>query len=220
MTTYKPRSAWTSTARGGDTLTDLQLAGVSVHYPASGNVTLANLTEREVIERLRGWRNYHVRTKGWSDIGYQVAIDGQGRVWDLRGIERVPAASASEANPDANREWGACLFIVGDNEQPTKAAIQAFREWRQDRWLTKWPNAVEVRGHGQVPGAQTACPGKPLRALIDNGILTLPLVTDVTVFRRRTRRLIRRYLDPHPNRPRLVAAAAAIRDALNRLPRR
>src|SRR5688500_348547 len=106
MTTYLPRSAWTDTARGGSALSGSKLIGCSVHYPASGLVTMADFTREQIAARLRGYRDFHVNTRGWSDIGYQVGIDGQGRVWDLRGIDRVPAASASDANPDANHEWG------------------------------------------------------------------------------------------------------------------
>lgn len=166
MVTYMPRSAWTPTAPGGALLTASKLIGCSVHYPASGNVIMAGMTAEQVAARLRGWRSYHVNTRGWSDIGYQVAVDGAGRVWDLRGIGRVPAASASPSNPDANREWGACLFVVGNSENPTAAAIEAFQHWRFTRWLARWPRADLLSGHGQVPGASTSCPGSRLRALI------------------------------------------------------
>lgn len=171
MTQYLPRSAWTEEPRGGKTLTGGELVGVSVHYPAVGDVRLADASRKRVAGLLRGWRDYHVDVRGWSDIGYQVAIDGAGRVWDLRGIDRVPAATASDANPDANHEWGACLFIVGDTERPTAAAIEAFRDWRATRWLARWPKATRIVGHGQVPGAQTACPGRQLLSLINAGDL-------------------------------------------------
>lgn len=171
MTEYLPRSAWTDEPRGGNTLTGAELLGVSVHYPGAGNVVLADASKEKIARLLRGWRDYHVNSRGWSDIGYQVAIDGAGRVWDLRGIQRVPAASASEENPDANHEWGACLFIVGNDEKPTEAALAAFRDWHTNRWLAAWPDAARVVGHREVPGAQTACPGSHLLSLIDAGEL-------------------------------------------------
>lgn len=171
MTVYLPRDAWTSASRGGAVLTGAKLVGVSIHYPAAGSISLAGASLDSVIRRLQGYRSFHVNTRGWSDIGYQVCIDQAGRVWELRGIDRVPAASASASNPDANHEWGACLFLVGNNEPPTTAAIQAFRDWRTHHWLKRWPHATEIRGHGKVPGAQTACPGKHLLALIANGTL-------------------------------------------------
>jgi hypothetical protein len=185
MTEFLPRGAWTDTPAGGATLTDAKLKGNACHYPASGNVTLAGLSREQVASRLRGWRDYHVNVKGWSDIGYQVAIDGAGRVWTLRGIGRVPAAHASPANPDANEEYGATLWVLGDNERPTAAAIQAYRDFRT-LWLARWPDATDVRGHRQVPGAQTECPGDQIIALIADGTLTRatdptpPLEDDMT----------------------------------------
>jgi hypothetical protein len=171
MVEYLPRSAWTSTAAGGATLTGSKLLGTSVHYPGDGNVIYAGLTRDQVAGKLRAYRSYHVNTRGWSDIGYQVAGDQAGRVWDLRGIGRVPAASASDANPDANQEWGAFLMVIGNSEAPSPALIEAFRHWRFHRWLTRWVGKTAVRGHRQVPGAQTSCPGSRVVALIDNGTL-------------------------------------------------
>jgi hypothetical protein len=173
VTVYLPRSAWTTTARGGSTLTGTKLIGCSIHYPASS--TPINATNQEQIaERIRAWRNYHVNVRGWSDIGYQVGGDQAGRVWDLRGIDRVPAATASQDNPDANHEWGAFLFMIGNSEQPSPALIEAYRDWRHTRWLTRWPGRTQIRGHGQVPGASTECPGARTRALIADGTLAQP----------------------------------------------
>jgi hypothetical protein len=173
MTVYKPRSAWTSTQPGGAVLSGGRLEGVACHYPGDGNVTYRSLTEAQVAAKLRGYRDYHMNTKGWSDIGYSVCGDQSGRVWDLRGITRVPAAQASDSNPDANHEWGAFLWLVGDDEQPTPALIGAFRDWRRLRWLARWPHAAKVIGHGKVPGASTSCPGEPVLALIRSGALTV-----------------------------------------------
>jgi hypothetical protein len=147
------------------------LLGTSVHYPGDGNLIYRTLTREQVAAKLRAYRNFHVNTRGWSDIGYQVAGDQSGRVWDLRGIDRVPAASASEGNPDANLEWGAFLFVIGNSETPTPALIRAFQDWRATRWLKRWPGKTQIRGHRQVPGASTSCPGSRTVTLIDNGTL-------------------------------------------------
>jgi len=175
MTEYLPRSAWANSTwkRGGATLTagGGPLEGVSVHYPGDGNVTYRNLSRSQVRDLLRAYRNYHVNVKRWSDIGYQVAGDQSGRVWDLRGIDRVPAASASPANRDANLEHGAFLFVVGNSEAPTAALIEAFQEWRHTRWLKMWPKATKITPHGLVPGARTACPGSKIKGLAANGTL-------------------------------------------------
>jgi hypothetical protein len=174
MVTYLARSAWTDEPRGGATLTGDQLEGCSVHYPADGNVIYADLrgdTQAHMANVLEAYRRFHVDVRGWADIGYQAAGDQWGRVWDLRGITRVPAASASDANPDANHEWGAFLFIIGNNEQPTAELIEAYRHWRHTRWLPRWAHATAIRGHRQVPGAQTSCPGDRTISLINSGAL-------------------------------------------------
>lgn len=171
VTEYVPRSDWTTADRGGEQLTDAKLEGLAIHYPGDGNVTYANLTKGQVGELIRAYWRHHVLTKKWSDIGYQAAIDQAGRVWDLRGIDRVPAAHASEDNRDANWEFGAVLFVVGNSEMPSARLIAAFNTWARDRWLKRWPKATKLTVHRRVPGAQTECPGSRITGLVDTGKL-------------------------------------------------
>jgi hypothetical protein len=179
MTTYMPRSAWTTTARGGDDLPASAVDEINVHYPASGNVKLNGLSAEDVARRLRGWRQYHIDGRGWSDIGYNMAVDGSGRIWTLRGLDRVGAHAASASNPNQNRHSIGVLFVIGNLEPPTEAAAAAFRQLRADI-LRRSPRATRVRGHGRVPGASTECPGTALLAAIDGGALTLPPTTTPT----------------------------------------
>jgi hypothetical protein len=55
--------------------------------------------------------------------------------------------------------------------------IAAFRDWYHGRFLVGWPGRTDVRGHQQVPGAQTNCPGSRALALIDNGTFEKAPVT-------------------------------------------
>src|SRR5690606_24318204 len=104
VTEYKARSSWTSTSRGGAQLTGTKLQGIAWHWPGTTRDEIGVETEAQTANRLRGYRNFHVGTRGWADIGYNLAIDQAGRVWDLRGLSRVGAHCASAANPDANHE--------------------------------------------------------------------------------------------------------------------
>lgn len=174
MTEYLARSEWTSASRGGSEMTGTQLVGVAVHWPGSSTPEYGVESKAAVASRLRGWRDYHVNGRGWSDIGYNVAIDQAGRVWDLRGIGRVGAHCASSSNPDANHEWMGVLLILGAREQPTQAMLTAFRHFRTTVFLTRWSGRTQIRGHGQVPGAQTSCPGSRVRELISDGALAQP----------------------------------------------
>lgn len=168
---FLERSAWTSSLRGGAVLTGSKLVGLAVHWPGSTTPAYGVESQDTVARRLRGWRDYHVGTRGWSDIGYNIAIDQAGRVWDLRGITRVGAHAASSSNRDANHEYVGVLLILGATEDPTSAMVQAFRAFRSDVFLKRWPGRTAIRGHGDVPGASTACPGPAARAAISSGAL-------------------------------------------------
>lgn len=175
MTVYKPRSAWTSSARGGAQLTGTKLLGIVWHWPGTSQDVIGAESEAATANRLRGYRNFHVNTRGWSDIGYNHAIDQAGRVWDLRGLGRVGAHCASRSNPDANHEWMGVLLILGDREKPSAAMIRACQDFTHDVFLPRWSRRTRDTGHGRapgVPGAQTSCPGPFAAELITDDVLT------------------------------------------------
>jgi N-acetylmuramoyl-L-alanine amidase len=51
-----------------------------VHHTAGTN----NYTEAEVPKIIRGIYAYHVKSNGWSDIGYNFLVDRFGRLWEGR----------------------------------------------------------------------------------------------------------------------------------------
>jgi hypothetical protein len=163
VTTYLARSAWTSTAASGPTLTGSKLRGVAVHWPGTSQDAIGDPGQAKIAERLRSYRNFHVNTRGWRDIGYNLAIDQGGRVWMLRSTQwrgnLVGAHCASASNTDANHEYVGVLLLLGQSEQPNAKMIGAFQDWYHNRFLPGWPGRTDVRGHRQVPGAQTNCPG-------------------------------------------------------------
>lgn len=173
MTTIMPRSAWTSTGRGfarygNRKLVPSRIAWLAVHYPGAGNFVAANDSRGQTAARLRGYRDFHVRTRGWADIGYCDAVDQQGRIWNLAGVTHAAAHSASARYPNANYEGLGLLAILGNNEKPTikmRRAIRAYRKMRRKTFRRMTP----VYGHQQMKGASTACPGKAMMALIRAG---------------------------------------------------
>ncbi|MGH3735844.1 MAG: peptidoglycan recognition protein family protein [Micromonosporaceae bacterium] len=175
MTTYLPRSVWTSTAASGATLWGISLRGVAVHWPGTTQDRIGDPGQEAIAERLRHYRSFHL-SKGWQDIGYNLAIDQAGRVWMLRSTswdgDMIGAHCASPGNPNANREYVGVLLLLGNHEPLSDAMINAFRGWYRDRFLPEWPGRSDVRGHGKVPGAQTECPGHYARAVM--GELTTP----------------------------------------------
>jgi hypothetical protein len=67
------------------------ISAVTVHHTASSN----DYTAAEVPALIRGFYAYHVRSQGWSDIGYNVLVDkfGTAGAWTSLSSARTPAAS-------------------------------------------------------------------------------------------------------------------------------
>jgi hypothetical protein len=61
----------------------------SIHH--GGPVGGRRMTFGAAAETWRQWQAYH-QSKGWTDIGYHVAIDGLGRLYEGRPLDAVPAA--------------------------------------------------------------------------------------------------------------------------------
>lgn len=178
MTTYLSRSAWTSASTGGSTLTGSQLVGVAVHWPGTTQAAIGAQSQLATAARIRGYRDFHVNSRGWSDVGYNFAIDQAGRVWMLRSTSwagnRVGAHCASPSNPTANHKYVGVLLILGQSEQPSTAMVEAFGDWYHTRFLPVWKGRTQIRGHTQVPGASTACPGARVLDLVKSGSLAQP----------------------------------------------
>lgn len=173
MTTYHPRSTWTSTPRPTSKLVLLDAArlhGVAVHYPGDPGRLGTAPTLAESCRRLEGERRFHTDPppagRGWTDIAYQAAIDQAGRVFDCRGINY---RSAANGDTTTNGTHGACTLLIGVGDTPTDAMIRAFQDWRTTVWLVRWPRATAVVGHRDL--YQTACPGDAAYALVRNGTL-------------------------------------------------
>jgi hypothetical protein len=142
---------------------------VAVHWPGTSQDRIGG--DRAAIRsRLQHYYRFHTQDRGWRDIGYNIAIDQAGRVWMLRSTtwrgSLVGAHCASEANKDANEEYVGVLLLLGDREPPSAAMIYAFVDWYRRMFLPGWPNRTDVRMHGQVAGASTACAGPYVKAAL------------------------------------------------------
>ena len=170
-TTVLPRTAWTPTpVPRADLARMTGPRGVAVHWPGPkpGHRYEPSPTQPQTAARIRAWRDQHVNGNGWTDLAYQVVIDMAGRVFTGRGIEYRSAANGDSA---VNAAWGAVLLVVGDQD-PSPAMLDAFRGWRADHWLARYPKATRVVGHRALHS--TECPGRRLAALVDSGALTGP----------------------------------------------
>lgn len=119
-----------------------------VHYPA--RTAPVGTDERTIKAALRGWQDYHMNAKGWTDIAYSVAVDQAGRVWELRGWDRRDGATSGMGGVSLS-----ILIVVGNQEPLSDALKQGVLR-------------VMAEGNRRAPGAkrgwhqqyvQTSCPG-------------------------------------------------------------
>ncbi len=63
---------------------------VSIHH--GGPVGGPRMSFARASETWRQWQVFHQEGRGWNDIGYNLGIDGLGRLYEGRPIGAVPAA--------------------------------------------------------------------------------------------------------------------------------
>lgn len=166
MTEYLSRSAWGARAsRGSSPLVASEVDGIAVHWPGMAKPISS---QSAVASALRGWQNYHMDVRGWSDIAYQVAVDQAGRAWTLRGPR---TRSGANGDADVNRRYGALLLILAPGEQPSEAMKATVRGVIAD-FREIFPKGTLIRPHSAVRPADTDCPGDAARAAIARGDFT------------------------------------------------
>jgi hypothetical protein len=179
---YHARSDWTDAPRPVADLVRLdpaEVVGVAVHYTGSTSKLGQSATLVLSKRRLEDERVFHTASppqgRGWSDIAYLAAQDQAGRVFDCRGIAY---RSAANGNATVNRQYGAITWLIGVGDTPTPAMIEAFKVWRRDYWLTRYPKATKVVGHRDLYA--TECPGDPAYTLVRSGELLKPPTPVIT----------------------------------------
>jgi hypothetical protein len=163
---FHARSTWVHPAppiTGPAAVPASRIDTVVIHYPA-GQTPDGDPTDRtEVAAYLRAIQTDYETNRGYS-IGYSFAIDWLGDVWECRGWDLKPAANAG------HNDHTLPLLLIVDQDQPaTDEQLQSAREYvaEQER---RSGHPIVVTGHGQLPGAATACPGVGLRAQIAAGL--------------------------------------------------
>lgn len=126
----------------------------------------AGLPLDEAMAIWRGYWRYHVKQRGWSDLGYTAGycdapdVGGavlEGRWWGKDG---------AHTQNGGNSQGYACCFI-GDGRY-TEGSAQAWRAWRA--WLDAgrradaFPAQMKISGHDDW--YRKVCPGPKLKAVL------------------------------------------------------
>ncbi|WP_436699409.1 N-acetylmuramoyl-L-alanine amidase [Nocardioides sp. BYT-33-1] len=143
-----------------------------VHHTVNAN----DYRPEDVPAILRGIWKYHVKTRGWSDIGYNFLVDRFGRIWEGRagGVDR-PVVGAHTLGYN---DYSFAMSAIGNFEtaQPTPELINAYGAlfaWKlslsgvdpasmSQKVGSKYFAAI----NGHKDAGKTACPGKYLYAQI------------------------------------------------------
>lgn len=142
------------------------IKGGFVHHTVNAN----DYTADEVPAIIRSVYAYHVKSRGWRDIGYNFLVDRFGRIWEGRygGIDRpVIGAHTSGYNDESF-----AMAAIGNFEtaQPTAEMLTSYAQlfaWKLAiSGVSAAATGVAISGStfassimGHRDAGQTACPG-------------------------------------------------------------
>ncbi|MBL0748603.1 FG-GAP-like repeat-containing protein [Nocardioides baculatus] len=144
--------------------------GGFVHHTVNAN----DYTEAQVPAILRSIYAYHVKSRGWSDIGYNFLVDRFGRIWEGRygGIDK-PVVGAHTLNYN---QYSFAMSAIGnfDTVQPPDVMLRAYGQlfaWKLSLSGVDPASTSQKIGsgtfqaiNGHRDAGSTACPGKYLYA--------------------------------------------------------
>lgn len=187
----RSRAEWGAdeSMRSGGPSYSSTIEAVAIHHTASSNA----YEPADVPGMLRSFYAFHTRSRGWSDIGYNVLVDKFGTAWEGRagGLDRaVIGAHAGGFNTDTT---GISMIGTYDGVDPSPEMFEKVAQvaaWKlslhhrdprsrvtlTSRGSTRYSEGTRVDlprifGHRDV--SQTACPGL-------NGYAALPRLRDRT----------------------------------------
>jgi hypothetical protein len=146
--------------------------GGFVHHTVNAN----EYTEAQVPAIIRSIYAYHVKSRGWSDIGYNFLVDRFGRIWEGRygGIDK-PVVGAHTLNYN---QYSFAMSAIGnfDTAQPGDVMLRAYGQifaWKLSLHGVDPASMSQRIGsktfaaiNGHRDAGSTACPGRYLYAQI------------------------------------------------------
>ena len=145
------------------------ISGGFVHHTVNAN----DYTEDQVPAILRSIYAYHVKSRGWSDIGYNFLVDRFGRIWEGRygGIDK-PVVGAHTLNYN---QYSFAMSAIGNYEtaQPTDVMLRAYGQlfaWKLSLHGVNPASTSQKIGQRHLPGDQ-----RPPRRRLDRVPGQVPL---------------------------------------------
>lgn len=157
MTSVAPRIAWTGTKPKRVALNYSAVRYVVIHYPGSPVAKISS----DIPALLRGWYTDHTKSRGWTDIGYNYAVDQTGKIWTLRGDYRDGATLGYGGKSVS------ILVVLGNNETPSDKMLSSVRTFAE-MLRGKSAKGCKIVGHRDL--VKTSCPGDKIHAWIKKGL--------------------------------------------------
>ena len=133
--------------------------GTTIHYEG---VKRGTYTHSSCATKVRAIQNFHMDSKGWSDIAYSFLVCQHGYVFEGRGINRRTAANGTDAG---NSRSHAVCAIIGDGDGTTNDLLHGLRD--------AIDHIASRRGGSRLWSHRdwkaTACPGSPLTEWVRAG---------------------------------------------------
>ncbi|MCI0363028.1 MAG: peptidoglycan recognition protein family protein [Phycisphaerales bacterium] len=152
-----PRTQWASAGPMTSLMNRmLPVQYITIHHDGMQPFHQTDL--RSTAGRLELIRRSH-RNKGWGDIGYHLAIDRQGRIWQGRSL------SWQGAHVKDHNEGNIGIVALGNFDRQSPSALQVAALNRcVDRLMHHFDVPMNrVLTHQEWKGAVTACPGANLQ---------------------------------------------------------
>lgn len=123
---------------------------LDVHYSAGPSTQTPRIIQ-----------DFHMDTRGWSDVGYNFLVDKSGRIYEGRGWTVLGAHIAG------HNTAGIGVCFIGRDGDVTEAAKRAIR-WLYNEACRRAGRALRRDGHRDL--AATSCPGDTLHAWVHAGM--------------------------------------------------
>ncbi|GAA1994444.1 hypothetical protein GCM10009799_20700 [Nocardiopsis rhodophaea] len=122
---------------------------------------IVHYTEGPASQSPRSIQDFHMGKRGWSDVGYNLLVDDQGRAYEGRGW------SVQGAHAIGHNRSGIGVAFIGRDGDATPAARRTIRAL-YDEACRRSGRTLAIRGHRDVNS--TNCPGNALYAWVRAGM--------------------------------------------------
>jgi hypothetical protein len=120
--------------------------------------------EEDPVEKLRGLQSWGARDRNWWDVPYHFLLDLDGRIYAGRDWQYM-----GETNTTYDPTGHFLISVIGNyaRQQPTRAQLESIADLMA--WAVSRFDLSLDRIGGHYNYAETDCPGRYLRAYLEDG---------------------------------------------------